>query len=295
MSKEITDENLCAVVVWYNPNEEIAKNILRYNTGVHKVFVIDNSDKNNQSLLDGLKIENVCYHFIGENKGIAVALNIGFEYARKCHAEWVLTMDQDSIFEGANFENYKKEIINYIDKNEVAIFSIKHDFGNLAEKTVTNLDRYCEKKRVMCSGNVVSYRAYHQVGGYRDDFFVDWVDFEFCARIKMANYRIIECTQVILKHFLGERIIETTFFGAKKYIPDYPLWRKYYLARNVCITAKIHKSMRYSMYWRLFQEFKQILLYEHSEKKWGKIRTMFIAICNAGKPVNFIDIKKKYC
>jgi rhamnosyltransferase len=293
MLKKIAKRNLCAVVVWYNPNKENVINILRYNTGVYKVFVIDNSDKNNQSVLDGLKLDNAYYHFIGENKGIAAALNIGFEYARKYHAKWVLTMDQDSVFEGGDFENYKKEINNYADKNRIGIFSARHNFANLNENV--EFDRYCEKKRVMCSGNIVSYHAYRQVGGYREDFFVDWVDFEFCARIKIANYRIIECTQVLLKHFLGESIMETTFFGAKKYVPDYPLWRKYYLARNIYMTANLHKSMRYSMYWRLVQEFKQVLLYDHSKKKWGKIRAMFAAICNVGKSVTVIDIKKRYC
>jgi rhamnosyltransferase len=288
----ITEKNLCAVVVWYNPNEEIARNILRYNEGVYKVFVIDNSDKSNQLLLDELKLENVCYHFIGENRGIAAALNIGFEYAHKHHAEWVLTMDQDSIFEGESFDNYKKEIRGYTDKSEVGIFSIKHNFINLDEKAG---DRYREKKWAMCSGNIISYQAYHRAGGYREDFFVDWVDYEFCVRIKKANYKIIECTQVLLKHFLGESIMETTFFGSKKYIPDYPLWRKYYLARNIYLTAKAHKSIRCSMYWRLVQEFKQVLLYDHSERKWGKVKAMFMAICNVRKPVAFVDIKKKYC
>jgi rhamnosyltransferase len=263
--------------------------------GVHKVFIIDNSDKNNQSLLDELKLENAHYHFIGENKGIAAALNIGFEYARKHHAEWVLTMDQDSIFEGTNFENYKKEVIEYVDKEKVGIFSIKHDFYGSKKENIVALSKYREKKWAMCSGNIVSCMAYHQVGGYREDFFTDWVDYEFCVRIKKVNYRIIECIQVTLKHFLGENIMETTFFGVKKYILDYPLWRKYYLARNMYITAKIHKSLSYSMYWHLFQELKQVLLYDHSKKKWRKCKAMIAAIYNARKPVVFVDIKKKYC
>jgi len=298
MNESVIKENLCAIVVWYNPNQEIAKNITHYANHVSNVYVIDNSDNNNKTLLEQLKLNNTHYHFTGSNQGIAAALNIGFEYAKSQNVAWVLTMDQDSIFENDSFVKYLAEINAYINEygshTNVGIFAVKHDFNDLDKRNVTELDRYSKKKRVMCSGNIVSYSAFCQAGGFREDFFMDWVDFEFCIRINASGYDIIECSRVLLTHFLGEKNIATNFLGVIKYFPDYPLWRKYYFARNLYRSANIHKSMRYHILWRLVQEFKRVILYDHSRNKWKKIRAMFAGVCNARKPIEFSKIKEIY-
>ncbi len=288
----ITRDNLCAVVVWYSPTPDFAQNIYRYADNVRYVFIIDNSDTDNREMVDSLKINNVCYHFMGGNNGIAPALNVGFDYACKHGAAWVLTMDQDSIFEGDSFADYLQEANDYPGKEKVGIFAVRHNFSVL--QSDEQHSRYTEKKRVMCSGNLVSVAAYKQTGQYREDFFLDWVDFEFCVRIKDAHYSIIECSNVTLKHFLGEQSMIVTFFGLKKHYANYPVWRKYFAARNMLRTARMHKSARYSMYWRLVQEFKQVLLYDKSITKWRKLRAMSAAAWNARKPVSFTAIKEKY-
>jgi rhamnosyltransferase len=294
MQPFITGENLCAIVTWYNPTEAIAQNIRHYAAQVGHVFVIDNSAADHRALLESLKIPHAHYHFTGENKGIAAALNIGFEYADSYRMEWALTMDQDSIFEGNRFEQYLAEVNAYANYDEVGIFAIRHDFGQIETAANDNDGRYCEKKRVMCSGNLIALKAYRKAGAYREDFFMDWIDFEFCARVKAAGFRIVECSRVWLKHFLGDRIMKVNCLGSKKYIPDYPVWRKYYLARNIFRTAGLHKSLRYSMLWRLFQEFEQVLFYDSSPKKWKKMRAMLSAVRHVHKPVAVLDIQQKY-
>jgi rhamnosyltransferase len=294
MKSFITKDNLCAIVTWYNPTAAIAQNVQQYAGHVRHVFVVDNSDVDHRVLLDTLGLTNALYHFTGENKGIAAALNIGFKYADSYQMEWALTMDQDSIFEGNRFAEYLAEVNNYTDYTDVGIFSVKHDFGQIDTEQKPAGSRYCEKKRVMCSGNLIALDAYRKAGAYREDFFMDWIDFEFCARVKAAGYRIIECTHVLLKHFLGDRIMQVKRFGSTKYIPDYPVWRKYYLVRNILHTAKAHKALRNSMRWRLFQEFQQVLWYDSSPKKWKKLRAMYAALRHARKPIIVTDIQQKY-
>ncbi|MDR3236838.1 MAG: glycosyltransferase [Prevotellaceae bacterium] len=292
MNKLITKDNLCAVVVWYNPTEDMAQNICHYAGKVSHVFVIDNSDADHQSLLHRLQLSNTHYHSMAQNKGIAAALNTGFALAKSYNAEWMLTMDQDSIFEGDSFEHYVNEINLYEKPQQVGIFSVKHAFG--VPETHVDTAQYVEKKWVMCSGNIMLYSAYEQAGDFREDFFNDWVDYEFCVRIKEADYTIVECSGTSLTHFMGTRLMTTRFLGTKKYVTDYPVWRRYYLARNMYLTSKLHRELKYSLRWRLIQEFKVVLLYDHSAKKWQKFKAMWRAVCESGKPVDANYIIKKY-
>src|SRR3954467_15747776 len=89
-----------AVVILYNPGEEVVDNIQSYLPYVEKVYVIDNSEKQREELVSKiLSLPNVTYLSDGENKGIAVRLNHASIMAIAEGFEWLLTMDQDSYFD----------------------------------------------------------------------------------------------------------------------------------------------------------------------------------------------------
>ena len=69
---------LAAVVVFYFPSEKNIKNINNYIDVVDKVIVVDNSDDEIERMKNTEKIE---YIKLGENKGIAYALNVGAKRA----------------------------------------------------------------------------------------------------------------------------------------------------------------------------------------------------------------------
>ena len=88
--------DIVAVVVWYNPTEEQAKNILSYIHEVYRVIIVDNSTASNSHLLVGIDKDSYEYIPLYRNLGIAKALNKGCEEAIGLQAKWILTMDQDS-------------------------------------------------------------------------------------------------------------------------------------------------------------------------------------------------------
>ena len=57
----IQQNNLYAVVVWYNPTEEQKRSLQSYLWAVKHVVIVDNSQKNNDSLLSDLQKENYTY------------------------------------------------------------------------------------------------------------------------------------------------------------------------------------------------------------------------------------------
>ena len=95
--KENKIEKVVAIVVAYNiESEKLLKNIYSYYDFVEKIVIVDNSNKSNN--LKDYENEKIVYIGLGENLGIARALNEGIKYAIINNFKYALTMDQDSSF-----------------------------------------------------------------------------------------------------------------------------------------------------------------------------------------------------
>lgn len=114
------------VVILYNPQGEILTHIESYINHLTLLYVIDNSIIKNNLVINGIrKISNVFYCDNHGNQGIASALNIAINFAKKNNADWLLTMDQDSFFDQ---DNLKKLInsIEHVDIQKTGIISPAH-------------------------------------------------------------------------------------------------------------------------------------------------------------------------
>lgn len=68
---------------------------------------------------------------------------------------------------------------------------------------------------------------------FREEFFVDQVDFDFCYKVKQKGYLILDSNQGGLEHQLG---ISHAYFNK-------PQWRQYLIIRNSTVLLyeqKIH-------------------------------------------------------
>ena len=104
-------KNTSCVVVAYNPDIDVIKNILSYIRYFDKLFVIDNSDLDNVKLFEPLVQEfGLEYIPLLDNTGIAKALNIGFEKSIEYGYQFVVSMDQDSQFNNNILDSYQAYI-----------------------------------------------------------------------------------------------------------------------------------------------------------------------------------------
>lgn len=208
---------LCGCVVWYNPGKEEVENIYNYLDELEKLYIVDNSSKINK-IEKNKKIE---YISLKKNKGIAKALNIACEKAYLEGYEWILTMDQDSTFV-TSLKIYKEKVIvqQKKDKN-IAIFgcSIKPE------------EKRGYTSKVITSGNILKLNSWKEINGFNEEFFIDEVDFEFCARIILKNLKIYKISEILLKHKLGNSF-NKFFFGLKITCMNHSKIRKYYIIRN---------------------------------------------------------------
>ncbi|MFV0250419.1 MAG: glycosyltransferase [Bacilli bacterium] len=264
-------EKLASVVVLYEPSIEILKNISSYLEDVEKLYVVDNSKINNENLIQiNTKIE---YIWNEKNLGIAKALNLACEKAIKDGFNWILTLDQDSKFEDHIVFEIKKQLNNVM--NNIGIVTPWHCTKLMVEKSTNEVD-YPDD--IMTSGNFLNLKIYKKLGGFKNDFFIDGVDIEYCLRLKKNNYSIMRLNKYELKHDLGHIVIHR-FLGRNYICTNHNYLRNYYMARNYRYIKKEYGEISPNFCNTLIKYkgimFK-IIMFE--KDKYRKIRNIFRGI-----------------
>lgn len=261
------------VVVLYNPDESILKNINSYVNIIDKLYIVDNSENKNLALIDKIKaISTKCIYIDNNgNQGIAHALNVGANLAIKNNAEWLLTMDQDSIFENKNLEKLISNVKEQ-DSKQVGLISPLHETA-LSKVIYSEIENVLT---VMTSGNIISLYAYKIIGGFKNQYFIDAVDWEYCLNLNLNNFKVIRFNKIYLKHNLGEATIHKTIFNKDIVILNHNKIRKYYIVRN-----KLLLSSQYYKYYpktcigyikSILIDYKNVLFYE--KDKFNKLKYM---------------------
>ncbi|HPO55090.1 MAG TPA: glycosyltransferase family 2 protein [Ignavibacteriaceae bacterium] len=267
----VKKSEIAGIVVLYNPDNEVIKNILSYSSQVNKLYVYDNSDTLNSKLIEKIRaINNIIYITENSNKGIGYALNIGASKAKMEGYKYVLTMDQDS----STSPNYVEELLSAfieIQNTGLATPFYQNKYGTKK----SGIEKYLQITTAMTSGNLLSLDAYDKTGNFKDEYFIDYIDIEYCLRLKKVGYKVIQVNTALLNH--NEANISEKHFIIRKVYPynNSPL-RFYYKTRNykyLCLEYsnnfpyEIHRE-------RLFfiKNVIKMLLFE--EKKGEKIKMM---------------------
>ena len=231
-------KKILGIVVLFNPPERIVDNIKSYNRQVDKLIAFDNSVSDNEELKTKLQqLENLIYYSNKKNNGIAAALNYGAKKASEWDYEFLLTMDQDS----RASENLVGKLLDYALKFEnLGIISPYHKnkFG-----TITHLnEEYSQKTAVKTSGNLISIDSFKSIGKFREDYFIDYVDIEYCFRLIQNNYKAIQVNSIYLDHEEAD-MKQINLFFRKVYPYNHSPFRYYYKTRNLCYLIKEYKNV----------------------------------------------------
>jgi rhamnosyltransferase len=174
------------------------------------------------------------------NLGIARALNDG---VRRClelgHPAWILTLDQDTCFPPEAFPLASRELSRITITETVGIISFNYHervFGE--EHPYNRLAGPAEIRSIITSGNFVSARAL-EVVRYDDDFFLYFVDVEFCHRLRSLGFKIWVFRQAFIDHQEGSQLKRGN--RRSSYL-DPP--RLYFVARNGMHVFRRHASLK---------------------------------------------------
>ena len=209
--------------VLYHPNESVLTNLNSYSNCVDVSVVVDNSDTKNEISQSLKNNSNFIYIDMGGNKGIAAALNKGIEYLNSKNIDFALTMDQDSLFPTKYYPNILKLVNKYKTDYSVIGLNFNQDNGGL--------DEIIEAPYWITSGNFVNISDFMSVGGFMNELFIDYVDFELGYKFKKNGFKICYLKDFSLKHTIGNPI-EIHLFGKTYYAMNHSPIRYYYRYRN---------------------------------------------------------------
>lgn len=252
--------------VLYNPNESVLTNLNSYSNCVDVSVVVDNSDTKNE-ISQSLKNDpNFIYIDMDGNKGIAAALNKGIEYLNSKNIDFALTMDQDSLFPTKYYPNILKLVNKYKTYYSVIGLNFNQDNGGL--------DEIIEVPYWITSGNFVNISDFMSVGGFMNELFIDYVDFELGYKFKKNGFKICYLKDFSLKHTIGNPI-EIHLFGKTYYAMNHSPIRYYYRYRNAYYLYHFvdRQFFKKEYYKEMIVNTLKMLIYEKNQKvKFSMIR-----------------------
>jgi len=267
---------ICAIMVTYNPDSPLEQNIRAVLPQVDKLIIVDNGSElpiraHIEAIASSCAVQVI---WNNENLGLATALNIGIRSALGSDDfDWIATFDQDSRvaagFRDAMLQAYLacpyRESVGIIGPHHVALTE-----NSTAGSSHQEHDSFSEITAVMQSGTFLSTKALRIYGLFDDSFFIDYVDFELCLRIRKNGLRIIEAPNAIIAHRLGNPS-RHTLFGKPFTVCNHSALRRYYAARN---RFRIYSRYLFSDFawichdvWSWFKEIVKLALFEENRLK----------------------------
>lgn len=252
-----------AVLVTFEPEETLSKTLKALKEQVRNIYIIDNSANSNFKKKISFLIKDINNIILINNKanlGIAEAQNMGIKLAVSNKADWILLLDQDSVPEKNMIQKMLKKVSsrsnegNYffiapiiLDRqtSQTSRYFLKNGFLPISNKMKT-----LEVNRVIASGSLIHKKVFKKIGLLRSNFFIDYVDFDFCLRATLNNFKIKLENSVSLIHEQGKKT--THKLGPFKIIThNYSSLRRYYIFRNRIYFVRLY-----------FKNYPKILLHE---------------------------------
>jgi len=235
-------ETTGAVVAAYRPDAGFADRLGRIQCQVARVIVVDNSGPSDRAIghqLAGTDVEVVENE---RNLGVATALNQGLRRASELELSWAVLLDQDSVVDmdalrrlAVIYDEYPApEKIGLLAANARSLAS-----GKLAVLGRRSRAGYFEVETTITSGSVLALAAYRSSGPFRDDFFIEGVDLEYCLRLRRHGFRIL-CSRDALMTHAGGQGLERSFLGRTVVVGDHEPWRYYYMLRNFVEIVRLY-------------------------------------------------------
>jgi rhamnosyltransferase len=231
---------IAGVVVLYNPREDVLGSIGSYISQIEVLFAVDNSEHPDPAVTDRIRnAGNVVYLWNGGNAGIAAALNIGASLALERGFDFLLMMDQDSIA-SANLVSAFSEFLSRHSARNIGILSPCHQYENYEKPAEPPGPK--EVFLAITSGTLLNLIAYRAAGRFMDELIIDYVDFEYCMRLRTHGYKVIQLGNAFLRQRLGN-LLPRRFVYRRVAVMRYPPVRVYYRFRNrLVLSAKYMKK-----------------------------------------------------
>ena len=225
-----------AVVTAYHPDERLAAVVESALLSCGSVVIADNTPGDAPSLADKLEDPRVRVLRSGRNRGLAGALNAGLAQV-PAEAEAVLFLDQDSVLPPELVSGLVAHLAEDPAIGVVGPTPVDAATGGRYERTADRHAALDDRPSIITSGMVVRRSCFESVPGFREDFFVDCVDTDFCLRVRRSGSRVVRDADLVLPHSIGSGR-DHRLGPLNVRVLHYPAWRHYWIARNGLVLSR---------------------------------------------------------
>ena len=265
-----------AGIVTFNPDiSRLKRNIEAIIYQVKAVVIVDNNSTNIRDI-EYLSYKNLVIIRNDNNKGIAFALNQIFKWAKKRGYAWVITLDQDSVCPSEYISTAQRYMHPKIGQIVPILFeSNSQKYQYLGDKPNGKNVQYVRKS--ITSASITSLEVWKEIGGFDNDLFIDYVDYDYALRLRLAGYKILRLNDMLLDHQIGNSVNHKIGVISVR-VANHSAFRKYYICRNIIIFIKKYKlkSNPIAELLRLLKVIFFTIIFENGKKI--KMKSIFYGI-----------------
>ena len=234
--------NIGAVVVTYNPDIALLKEAVNSLANqIDEMLIVDNGSEQIDAICRIVdSVSNLSVHTLNENTGIAHATNVGLNHFMAKEYDYVITCDQDSVFDSDYVSNFIKILESDPDVDNIAAFvpvyydEVKNEVSpvyvrsKFFYKALPMTYEKIDVSQAIASGMIINLTALRPIGLMDEELFIDWVDTEWCWRANAKGWLIRSYRSLMMRHSLGDatkRLLGKTFAVHSSV-------RSYYIIRN---------------------------------------------------------------
>lgn len=283
---------ICAVVVTFRADASVVDNIQALSRECGVVIAVDNGS-GDDSLSQISAIPGVQMIRSGRNLGLAAALNTGLDRARAIGFKWAITFDQDSTPEIGFARAIWATHLNYLDAALVVPQIVERTVGVSSYFWLRKSRRWpflferapCQENDLpsvtiaITSGALTDLSVWAELGRFEEGLFIDYIDVDYCLRVRKAGKHIAVSAGAMLRHQLGERRAQR-FLGYDFRPTFHAAFRHFYISRNRVFVWRRH-ALR-EPHWALFDlcyaayNMVRVIIFENN--RWKKVKAFALGL-----------------
>lgn len=279
---ELRAENVCAIAVTYEPDDEAVRCVARLGQFTAATVVVDNNSS--EERFSRLRAADSRLAFVrnAENAGVAAGLNVGIAEARRRGFQWFLLFDQDTEIDATMVERVVEAYRSCPYGNRIALqgarFATRRADGSIESPPPVTGALWRETDLVITSGTLIGAAAFDAIGPFREDFFIDFVDYEYCLRARRQGFAVIQTAQPVMVHRPGNitRVDSLLTLGKRRFVSNYSPLRRYYSTRNLMLLQREYGAAYPDLIGRLSKELRHDvrIIVKYEADKWAKLKAM---------------------
>jgi len=284
--------NTAAVVVLFHPEGDLIQRLECLIAQVSMLFIVVN-DGLDAKRINTLNQKKIRYIDLGHNLGLASALNRGLSLAIEQGYLWCVVLDQDTIVDG-NLLSGLAETWRACPYREHAVMlapNYRSPSGSRIAYPTNSVWQFVQAP--VTSGSLIYTAIIAQVGGMRENFFIEGIDIEFALRLRSFGLQVVASGLPLMTHGAGAAE-ERRFFGRTITVTHHSPSRYFLQYRNLAWIMRRYRKQE-SLWCRtaIFSMAKRcciIILFERQRlhKLWAILNGICVGLMQAQ------DFGKKY-